>query len=162
MFRYLTTRGNPVAAPIGAEIDRVTRVVRAAGLVVVVLTVSLASPGPASGGAHGTAIAVTLGLCVTAWVVWILAGNRYPVMVGSLVVMGGAGGVLAGLSPNSAAAGVGCVAVFSAGVRLRIGLSLGILAETLAAFLITGCWPGPRRWPCSVIRGPSSGCGPCP
>jgi signal transduction histidine kinase len=142
VFRYLTTRGNPVAAPIGVEIDRVTRVVRAAGLVVVVLTVSIASPGPASGGAHGTAIAITLGLCVTAWIVWILAGQRHPVMVCSLVVMGATGGVLAGLSANSAAAGVGCVAVFSAGVRLRIGASLAILAETLAAFLITGVLAG--------------------
>ncbi len=141
MFRYLTTRENPVAAPIGVEVDWVAKAVRAVGLVVVVITVSIASPGPASGGARGTAIAVTLGLSAAAWIVWILAGQRYW-MVGSLVVMGAAGGVLAGLSPDSAAAGVGCAAVFGAGVRLRIGVSFAILAEILATFLVAGVLTG--------------------
>ena len=51
--------------------------------------------------------------------------------------MGAAGGVLAGLSPNSAAVAFGCAAAFSAGIRLRTEASLGIVAETLAAFLVT-------------------------
>jgi signal transduction histidine kinase len=143
VFRSLTTReGAVAAAPMGVEVDRVTNAVRSLGLVVVVITVSIANPGPASGGDRGTAIAITLALAAVAWIVWILSGRRYRVMVGSLIVMGAAGGVLAGISPNSAAAGVGCVAVFSAGVRLRTTASLAILAETLAAFLVAGLLTG--------------------
>jgi len=63
-------------------------------------------------------------------------------MVGSLVVLAGAGGVLAGLSPNSAAVAFGCVAAFSAGIWLPTEASLGIVAEALAAFLVTGLATG--------------------
>ncbi|HEY6312012.1 MAG TPA: histidine kinase [Streptosporangiaceae bacterium] len=56
--------------------------------------------------------------------------------------MGAAGGVLAGLSQNSPAVGIGCVAAFSAGAQLSTGLSLGIVAETVAAFLISGLVTG--------------------
>ena len=63
-------------------------------------------------------------------------------MTWSLVVMGGAGGVLAGLSPNGPALAVGCVAVFSAGARLSTGASLGVTAETVAGFLATGLATG--------------------
>ena len=139
MFQFRTTREK---TPIGVEIDRATNIVRIVGLGAVILTVSIARPGPASGGLRGTEIAITLGLCVVAWIVWLLSDRRYPVMVGSLIVMGVAGGVLAGLSPNSAAAGVGCVAVFSAGVRLSTIASLGILAGTVATFLVCGLITG--------------------
>jgi len=56
--------------------------------------------------------------------------------------MGAAGGTLTGLSPNSAAVAIGCMASFSAAVHLRPDVSLGITAETLAAFLITGLIAG--------------------
>jgi signal transduction histidine kinase len=59
-------------------------------------------------------------------------------MTWSLVVMGAAGGVLAGLSPNGPAVAVGCVAAFSAGARLSTMVSLGVTAETVAGFLVTG------------------------
>ena len=89
-----------------------------------------------------SAIAVTLGLSVAAWIVWTLAGTRRWMMVGSLVVLAGAGGVLAGLSPNSAAVAFGCAAAFSAGIWLPTEASLGIVAEALAAFLVTGLATG--------------------
>src|SRR6202042_646695 len=104
--------------------------------------VSLASPGPGTDTARGVAIAVLLGLSAAAWIVWMLS-SRWPVLtVGSLVAMGAAGGVLAGLSPNSPAVAIGCAAAFSAGVRLRTEASLGILAEILAAFLVTALATG--------------------
>ena len=62
--------------------------------------------------------------------------------VGSLVVMGAAGGALAGLSPGSPAVAVGCAACFSAAVRLQTGLSLAVMAETVAAFLVAGLVAG--------------------
>ena len=73
---------------------------------------------------------------------WMLSDRIEWLTVGSLVVMGGAGGVLAGVSPNSPALAVGCAAVFSAGVRLRTELSLGILAEVIAGFLIAALATG--------------------
>ena len=127
---------------------RVINIVRAVLLLVVIITVSAARPQPATNGVLGAAVAVTLGLSVAAWIVWMLAGPRRWMMVGGLVVMGAAGGALAGLSPNSAAVVIGCAAAFGAGVRLRVEISLGIVAETVAAFLVaaviagapTGVW----------------------
>jgi signal transduction histidine kinase/DNA-binding CsgD family transcriptional regulator len=72
----------------------------------------------------------------------MLAGRRRRLTAGSLALMGAAGGVLTGLSPNSAAVGIGCVAAFSAGAQLTTGLSLGIVSETVAAFLISGLVTG--------------------
>ena len=62
--------------------------------------------------------------------------------LGSLVVMGAAGGALAGLSPSSPAVAVGCAACFSAGVRLKTEVSLAVMAETVAAFLIAALVTG--------------------
>jgi signal transduction histidine kinase len=142
VFRSFVTRKDPVGGVGAGVVARVIAVVRIAGLLAVVITVSVASPGPTTGGARGTAIAVTLGLSAAAWIAWIVADGRPWMTVGSLAVMGAAGGLLAGLSPNSAAAGVGCVAAFSAGVRLRTVESLGIMAETLAAFLVAALATG--------------------
>jgi signal transduction histidine kinase len=129
----------------GARVVNVTRVVdgiRAIGLVVVIITVSLASPRPGTDSARGLAIAVTLGLSAAAWIVWMLAEHRRWTNLGSLVVMGAAGGVLAGLSPNSPAVAIGCAAAFSAGVRLRTEESLAVMAETVAAFLVAALATG--------------------
>jgi signal transduction histidine kinase len=122
---------------------RVIDTVRTVGLIVVVVTTAwLARPGPASGGARGPAIAAMLGVSALAWIAWILSDRRDRLMVWSLVVMGGAGGVLAGLSPNGPAVAVGCVAVFSAGARLSTLVSLGVTAETVAGYLVTGLITG--------------------
>jgi signal transduction histidine kinase len=118
-------------------VTRVIDAVRALGLVVVLITVSVEHPGPTTPGARGAAIAAMLGLCAAAWIAWMLAGRRAWLTVGSLVVMGAAGGALTGLSQNSPAVGVACVAAFSAGAQLSSAVSLGIVAETVAAFLIS-------------------------
>src|SRR5580693_5900035 len=131
--RSLTTRKDPVPGARSVNAGLVIDTVRVVGLVVVVITVSLARPSPATGGPRGTAIAVMLGVCAAA-----LSQRRDGLMTGSLVVMGAAGGVLAGLSPASPAVAVGCVAVFAAGARLSTVVSLGITAGTVAGFLATG------------------------
>jgi signal transduction histidine kinase len=139
VLRSLTTRMYPPVDDRSVTAARVINTVRAAGLVIVVVTTAwLARPGPASGGDRGPAIAVMLGVSAAAWIAWILSDGRDQLMAWSLVVMGGAGGVLAGLSPNGPAVAVGCVAVFSAGARLSTKVSLGITAETVAGFLVTG------------------------
>jgi signal transduction histidine kinase len=135
VFRF-ATRTDPATGARAVNVARVTDLVRAVGLVVVVITVTLASPRPGTGDPRQVAIAVTLALSAVAWVAWMLSDRFERLTVGSLIVMGGVGGVLAGLSPNSPALAVGCAATFSAGVRLRTELSLGILAEAIAGFLI--------------------------
>ena len=142
MFGFVSRRDPATGA---VSVTRLIDLVRACGLVVVIVTVSLASPGPGSDGALGVAIAVMLGLSAVAWVAWMLSGStgdRHWLSVGSLIAMAGVGGALAGLSPNSPAVAVGCAATFSAGVRLPTEGSLAITAETIAAFLITGLATG--------------------
>ena len=143
MLRSLAAQMDPVLGARSVTATRVINTMRVAGLIIVVVTtVWLARPGPASGGARGPAIAVMLGVSAAAWIAWILSDGRGRLMTWSLVVMGAAGGVLAGLSPNGPAVGVGCVATFSAGARLSTTASLGVTAETVAGFLATGLATG--------------------
>jgi signal transduction histidine kinase len=144
VFGFVARR-DPATGDRVVSVTRAVDLVRACGLVVVIITVCLSSPGPDTPGPRGVAIAVMLGLSAAAWVAWMLSGStgeRARLNLGSLIVMAGAGGVLAGLSPNSPAVAVGCAAAFSAGVRLRIEASLAIVAEVVAAFLIVGLTTG--------------------
>jgi len=147
VFDFMTRR-DPVTDGPAADVPWVIDVVRWFGLVVVLITVSLARPRPGADGPRGLAIAVTLGLSAAAWTVWLLSGNgpwpgiRRWMNVGSLVVMAAAGGALAGLSPGSPAVAVGCAACFSAAVRLRPELSFAVVAETVAVFLVAGLVTG--------------------
>ena len=139
MFRF-ATRWDPVTGNRVVSVARMVDAVRAFGLVAVIVSVSLADPGPGTPGPRGVTIAITLGLSAAGWVGWLLSGptgQRRALSLGSLVVMGGAGGVLAGVSPSSPAIAVGCAAAFSAGFRLKTGASLAIMAETVAACVIT-------------------------
>ena len=142
MLRSFVTRKDAATGAGMVDVTRVIDIVRAVLLLVVIITVSAARPQPGTDGVRGAAIAVTLGLSVAAWIVWMLAGSRRWMMVGGLVVMGAAGGALAGLSPNSAAVVVGCAAAFGAGVWLRVEVSLGIVAETVATFLVAALITG--------------------
>jgi len=116
----------------------VIQTVRVVGLVVVLATVPLARPAPSFVSARGTAITVMLAVSAAAWIAWILSYGRDRLMTVSLVVMGAAGGVLGGLTPNSPSIAVGAVAVFAAGARLSTVASAGIAAETVAGFLAVG------------------------
>ena len=141
MFGFATRKDVVTGARV-VNVTRVTDIIRAIGLVVVIITVSLARPRPGAESARSLAIAIALGLSAAAWIVWMLAEHRRWTNLGSLAVMGAAGGVLAGLSPSSPAVAIGCAACFSAGVRLRTEVSLGIMAETVAVFLIAALATG--------------------
>jgi hypothetical protein len=104
----------------------------------VLITVSIATPGPTTTGARGTAIAIFLGVSAAGWIVWMLAGRNAWLNYAGLSAMSLAGAVLAALSPNSAAVAVGCMAAFSAGARMRFAASLSIMLRTLLAFLVAG------------------------
>ena len=138
MFGF-ATRSDPVTGNRAVGVDRMIDAIRVFGLVAVVISVSLSDPGPGTPGPRGVTIAIALGLSAAGWVGWLMSGatgQRRRLSLVSLAVMGGAGGVLAGLSPSSPAIAVGCAAVFSAGVRLKTSVSLAIMAETVAAVVI--------------------------
>ncbi len=121
---------------------RVLDVVRVATLVVVIVTVFMATPHPALAVGRGLLISITLALTAAAWIVWMLFTHQRPVSVPALAVMGLAGGILAGLSPNSPAVAVGCVVGVTTGAALATYTSLSIVAATIAAFLIAGLTTG--------------------
>ena len=134
--RWETLRRGPANPAVTAP--SVISGVRVLVLLLVLVTVPLASPHPGVGGARRITIAVLLGVCAIAWVVWLRANCRYRVMVTALSVMAVAGGTLAGLSPFSTAVAVCCVVTSSAGIRLSTEASLTITVATVAAFLISG------------------------
>jgi signal transduction histidine kinase len=139
MFGF-ATRWDPITGNRVVSVARLVDLIRGFGLIAVIISVSLADPGPGTPGPRGVIIAVTLALSSAGWVAWLVSGStgqRRGLSLGSLVVMAGAGGVLAGVSPSSPAIAVACAAAFSAGVRLNTGASLGITAEAVSAFVIT-------------------------
>jgi signal transduction histidine kinase len=107
----------------------------------VLVTVPFAQPHPGA-GARGVGVAVALGAVVASYVFWLLLERSTYSTASALVVMGLAGGALAGLSPFSPAIAVGCVVASAAGVRLSTETSLAITAGTVAAFLATGLATG--------------------
>ncbi len=138
MFGF-ATRWDPVTGNRVVSVARLVDAVRAFGLIAVIVSVVLADPGPGTPGPRGLTIAITLALSSVGWIAWLLSGStgqRRGLSLGSLIVMGGAGGALAGVSASSPAIAVGCAAAFSAGVRLKTSASLAITAETVAAFVI--------------------------
>jgi signal transduction histidine kinase len=134
--RYETTRSGPAGG--AADMPPAIKGVRVLVLVVMLVTVPLASPHPGLAGPRSIAILACLVVSALAWIVWLRAGRRYRVLVTALAVMAVVGGTLAGLSPFSTAIAVGCVVTSSAGVRLSAEASLTITAATVAAFLIAG------------------------
>jgi signal transduction histidine kinase len=136
VFRSFAMRKDPATGAGAVDVAWVMDAVVAVGLVAVFITVSLASPGPATNDARGVAIAVTLGLSAAGWIAWMVGGRNIWVAYGGLAVMSAAGGVLAGLSWDSPAVAVPCVATFIAGARLRIPASLTVTLRTVIAFVI--------------------------
>jgi signal transduction histidine kinase len=139
MFGF-ATRWDPVTGQRVVSVARMVDAVRAFGLIAVIVSVSLADPGPGTPGSRGVLIAVTLALSSAGWIAWLVSGStgqRRLLSLGSLVVMAAAGGVLAGLTPSSPAIAVVCAAAFSSGVRLSTGASVGIMAEGVSAFVLT-------------------------
>jgi DNA-binding NarL/FixJ family response regulator/signal transduction histidine kinase len=135
-------RADSPAGPRSPSVARVIDTVRVLGLILVIVTVALARPAPGFDTARSAAIAVLLAVCAAAWIGWLLSDDRDRLNAACEAVMGVAGGVLAGLTPDSPAVAVSCVAAFAAGARLSTLVSLGIVAGTEAGFLATGLATG--------------------
>jgi signal transduction histidine kinase len=147
MFRSIAARWDPVAAAYSGDmpgpgtVPPAAHLLRGAGLLMVLLTVSTSSNPP---GTHGRGLGVLIVLVVAscAWIVWMLSGSRQRLMVTAMVVVAGAGGILTGLTPFSGAIFLCLMMTFSAGSLLTTELSVAITAEVLAAFLITALTTG--------------------
>jgi signal transduction histidine kinase len=132
-------RRGPSVSPV--DVPPAVKVVRFIVLVSVLVTVPLSTPHLGE-GARGIAIAVTLVISAVTWTIWNFVGDRPRAWLAMLAVMGAAGGALAGLSSLSTAVAVGFVVTVSAGARLPAEVSVAIVAETVAAFLIAGLVSG--------------------
>ena len=131
---FLTAlRGAPELSRI--DVPPTIQAVRIIVLAMVVITVPLSTPHIGKGG-PGLAVAAALALAAAAWVAWQFSGRNRQLWVILLVIMGAAGGALAGLSSLSTAVAVGFVVTGSAGAGLSLPASLAVTAETIAAFFI--------------------------
>src|SRR5258705_251701 len=70
VFGFATRRDLATGARV-VNVTRVIDIIRAVGLALVIITVSLASPRPGTDGARGLAIAIALGLSAAAWIIWL-------------------------------------------------------------------------------------------
>jgi signal transduction histidine kinase len=93
-------------------------------------------------GARGVADTIALALCVIAWLVWLFGDRNERAVTPAVIVLGAAGGVLAGLSSLSLAMAIGCVVTASAAIRMSPDHSFAVTAETVAAFLLAGLIAG--------------------
>jgi signal transduction histidine kinase len=137
VFRFLT-RSRDSAGTASPGLMHVVDIAGTVVLVAMIATVFAARPHPGLTGGRGLVVTITLAITTVAWIVWIPTSKQSRVNVAALITMGVVGGVLAGLTPNSAAIAAGCVAAISAGSNLPTFPSMGIAASAIAAFLITG------------------------
>jgi signal transduction histidine kinase len=114
---------------------------RALGLVAVIYVVCVSKPYPAAHG-RGLGIAITLAVVTVTWIIWMCTDHQRRLIIAILIVLAAAGGVLAGLTPDSSAPVVSSVAVMTAGAQLSGDISLGITAEAVTAFLVTALVSG--------------------
>ena len=94
------TPGRPV--DFTRAVDRFRALGVVAGLAAVVI---FAQPRPWQDGGRGVAVAVTVALSAIGWFAWMLAARWPRLLIPGLVLMGGAGGVLTGLSPGQRGGG---------------------------------------------------------
>jgi signal transduction histidine kinase len=147
MFRSIAKRWDPVAAaytgdlPGPGSVPPVAHLIRGLGLVMVIATVSV-SPNPPDTRGRGLAILVSLTVAAGAWIVWMLSGRRPRTFVGAMIVIAAAAGILTALTPDSGATFFCLMMTFSSGSLLATEISVGITAEVVAAFLITGLATG--------------------
>ncbi len=132
-------RRGPEITPI--SVPPAVGFIRFAVIVMVAVTVPLFTRHFGS-GALGIATATALAVSAVAAAAWQFGESRPRLWLAAFVVMGAAGGTLAGLSSLSTAVAIGFIVAITAGARLPTEVSLGVVAETVAAFLIAAIASG--------------------
>jgi signal transduction histidine kinase len=100
---------------------------RLIGLALIVLTL-LGPIEDAAGSARGVLIAALSAAAIIAWLVWTARPNGDRGRSLELYVLAGAGGVLVGAAPSSAASAFAFVGIAAAGFRFELTRALPILA----------------------------------
>ena len=127
--------GSPPVRVDQAVATWAVRAVQAAGLMLVIVTVTVDRVGLWMQG-RGVAVAAALAASAAGWIIWMLAGHRGPLALPGLVVMAVAGGALAGLSPAGPALLVGCLAALNAGISLPVVMSASVIAGGMASLAV--------------------------
>lgn len=106
---------------------------RVAGLLLIGWTVLNASHHQPASSGRGLVVGVTFMAAAVAWLVWTIWPGMERGITPELYALAGAGGLLVGASPNSAASAFVFVAVVSAGVRAELRRAVSVmLVGTLA------------------------------
>jgi signal transduction histidine kinase len=124
-----------VFSVIFSRVDRrVAALVRLAGLVLIVMSMTHADHRP-SGHGRGLVISVLLAAAAISWLWWTLrpTGER---ITPDLWVMAGAGGLLCGASPGTAASAFVFVAIVAAGVRVELARAVWVAVVGTVALAI--------------------------
>jgi signal transduction histidine kinase len=135
-------------------VPRAVGAIRVVVLAMVVVTVPLSTPHFGR-SALGIAIAALLAVSALAGLIWQFSEGRPRRWLASIMVLGAAGGTLAGLSALSTAVAIGFMVTVTAGARLPTRPSVTVLTETVGAFTIAAVSSG--HAPAEAVVGYAAG-----
>jgi signal transduction histidine kinase len=116
--------------------NRTATIIRIAGLALLTWTVFASDHPPGTSG-RGLVITIAFAAAVVAWVVWMIRPMSDRGVTPELYLMAGAGGLLCGASPGSAASAFVFVAVILASVRVELARAFPVIAVGTLALAIS-------------------------
>ncbi len=119
-----------------ARFNRAATAIRLVGLALIVASLVGSISHPASRG-RGVVVAALSAAAVIAWLSWTARPNSERGLTLDLYVLAGAGGLLVGAAPNSAASAFAFVGIAAASFRVELARSLPIFALGVLAVCLS-------------------------